>query len=399
MNIKKFTLVVAMIIIAAALIPGCIESNENGDNENKEPPTPITEVLEFNQSKIVTVDDINYNFTVKKIENSTVILALNSDDLLIMLKLDQPDETDTDLDGVNDLELNLTEISGSKVTIMFKSTGSASKYRYITDDMGENVKVPKKVNKIVSMAPSITEILFALNVGDKLVGRDQASNFPATAQDIDIVATYEGVDIEMLLVKEPDIIIMDKSLDFYDTNYNKMKDYGLNVFRLYPRTIEDVMDNIELIGKVTNTETTAHQLVDGLETRIDTVKTRETLKPTVLYVIYYDGTSSPWVGTSSTFSGDLIITAGGKVAVEDEMGIAIQTTVEDIISLNPDIIFTSQDDEWPTPSHDAILNDEALQNVNAVKNNLVIDVNADLVDRPGPRIVDGLELFSDYIAI
>lgn len=399
MKTDKFTLIIMLVIISVSLFPGCIESNNNDDDGKDEPPIPITEVLEFNRSKIVTIDDTNYNLTVKKIENSTVIIALNSEDSLIMLKLNVPSEIDTDLDGVNDLEINVTLITESKVTIDLRSTISTSKYRYITDDMGENVKVPKKVDKIVSMAPSITEILFALNVGNKLVGRDQASNFPDAAQDIDIVSTYEGVDMELLLVKDPDIIIMDKSLDFYDTNYNKMKDYGLNVFRIYPRTIEDVLDNIELIGKVTNTKSTAQQLAAGLENRIDTVKTRETLKPKVLYVIYYDGTTSPWVGTSSTFSGDLILTAGGKVAVEDEMGIAIQTTIENIISLNPDIIFTSQDDVWPTPSRDAILNDEALKDLNAVKNNLVIDVNADLVDRPGPRIVDGLELFSEHIAV
>ena len=80
-------------------------------------------------------------------------------------------------------------------------------------------------------------------------------------------------------------------------------------------------------------------------------------------------------------------------------GIGIQVTVEQLIDLNPDIIFTSQDDVWPTPSRDAILNDEVLQDLNAVKNNMVIDVNADLIDRPGPRIVDGLELFFDHISL
>ena len=70
---------------------------------------------------------------------------------------------------------------------------------------------------------------------------------------------------------------------------------------------------------------------------------------------------------------------------------------ERLINLNPDIIFTSQDQTWPTPSHDAILNDEALKDITAVKHDLVIDVNADLVDRPGPRIVDGLEYISSYI--
>jgi iron complex transport system substrate-binding protein len=68
-----------------------------------------------------------------------------------------------------------------------------------------------------------------------------------------------------------------------------------------------------------------------------------------------------------------------------------------LINLNPDIIFTSQDETWPTPSRDSILGDEALTNVNAIKNDNVIDVNADLVDRPGPRLVDGLELFSEHI--
>ncbi len=398
MKTDKVTLLIVLVIISVSLFPGCIESN-NDDEDKDEPPIPITEVLELNVFKIVTIVETNYNLTVKKIENSTVILALNSDDSLIMLKLNEPSEIDTDLDGVNDLELNVTNINGSKVTIDLRSTVSTSQYRYIVDDMGENVKVPKKIDKIVSMAPSITEILFSLNIGNKIIGRDSASNHPESVQDTDIVATYEGVDMELLLVKDPDIIIMDKSLDFYDTNYNKMKDYGLRVFRLYPRTLEDVLGNIKLIGKVTNTESTAQQLAAGLDDRIDTVKTRETLKPKVLYVIYYDGTTSPWVGTSSTFSGDLINTAGGKVAVEDDMGIAIQTTIENIISLNPDIIFTSQDDVWPTPSRDVILNDDALKDVNAVKNNLVIDVNADLVDRPGPRIVDGLELFSDHIAV
>lgn len=68
-----------------------------------------------------------------------------------------------------------------------------------------------------------------------------------------------------------------------------------------------------------------------------------------------------------------------------------------MIDLDPDIIFTSQDQTWPTPSRESIINDEALKDITAVKNDMVIDVNADLVDRPGPRLVDGLELFSNYI--
>lgn len=394
---KKIAILLTFIIIAASLFAGCINSNEDGEEESEEVVVTVTEVLILNVSKIISVEDTDYNLTVKKIENQTVILAINSEDTLIMANIGELVELDSDLDGTNDIELNVSKIEGLEVTIELKLTTTTSKFKYIEDDMGEKVRVPKKLDKIISMAPSITEILFSLGVGDKIVGKDSASDYPEDCKSIDVVSTFEGVDLEKILAKDPDLIILDKSLDFYDTNYNKLKDYGLCVFRLYPRTLQDVLDNIELLGKVTATDPTAQDIIADLETRINTVKTHETLKPKVLYVIYYDGTSSPWVGTSSTFAGDLIETAGGKVAIEDDQGIAIQITVEHLIDLNPDIIFTSQDDDWPTPSRDSILNDDALQEVTAVKNDRVIDVNADLIDRPGPRLVDGLELFSDYI--
>ena len=120
-------------------------------------------------------------------------------------------------------------------------------------------------------------------------------------------------------------------------------------------------------------------------------------KPKILHVIYYDSSSSPWVATSSTFSGNLIELAGGIPAVSDNQCISIQITVEEMISLEPDIIFTSQDSTWPTPSRGAILSSDLFKGLDAVKNDMVIDVNADLVDRPGPRLVDGLELIASYI--
>jgi iron complex transport system substrate-binding protein len=229
------------------------------------------------------------------------------------------------------------------------------------------------------------------------VGRDSASNYPAEAEKLDVVMTYEGIDLEQVLTKDPDIIIMDKTLDLSEKSYNKMRDYGLYVFRIYPRSLQDVLDNIELIGDVTGTKSTAKEVVDDLENRINIVKTRKSTQPKILHIIYYDGASSPWVATSSTFSGDLIKIAGGIAAVQDDSGRSIQITIERIIELDPDLIFTSQDQTWPTPSRDAIISDEALSEVKAVKNDKVMDVNADLVDRPGPRLVDGLELFSNHL--
>jgi iron complex transport system substrate-binding protein len=273
---------------------------------------------------------------------------------------------------------------------------------YITDDTGKNVSVPGNVDKIISLAPSVTEILFSLDLGDKIVGIDSGSNYPPETKDIEIVSTYEGVDIEKIISKEPDIIFMDKTLDLSETNYNQLLSYNLVVFRVYPTTLQDVLDDILLIGEVTKNELKANELVDDLTSRINNVKTRGDLisepnRPTILHVFYFDGATSPWVGTSSTFSGDLIEIAGGDVAVNDNQGFSIQITVERMIELDPDIIFTSQDETWPTPTRESIVKDDTFKGLKAVKNDRIIDVNADLVDRSGPRLVDGLELFSQYI--
>jgi iron complex transport system substrate-binding protein len=276
-------------------------------------------------------------------------------------------------------------------------------YKVITDSIGDQVRVPVKIDKIISLAASITEILFSLDLGDKIVGRDSGSNYPkGEIENIEIVSTFEGINLEKILAAEPDIVLLDKTLDMSDTNYNKLTENGLTVFRVYPQKLVDVIEDIKLLGEVTGRKSIANNLASQLQTRINTVRTRgETIsnpdQPKVLYVIYYDGTSSPWVGTTSTISGDLITIAGGDVAVEDSTGFSIQITIEQLIDLNPDIIFTSQDETWPTPSKDSILNDDALSNVDAVKSGHVSDVNADLVDRPGPRLVDGLELVSGQI--
>jgi iron complex transport system substrate-binding protein len=283
------------------------------------------------------------------------------------------------------------------------NTNPKNEYRVVTDDMGDHVKVPLKINKIISLAASITEILFNLDLGDKIVGRDSGSNYPkGKVENIEIVSTFEGIDLEKILAAEPDLVLLDKTLDMSDKNYNKLIENDLTVFRVYPQKLDDVINDIKLLGEVTGRESKANTIASELQERINTVKTRgksisDPNPPKVLYVIYYDGTSSPWVGTTATISGDLITIAGGDVAVVDSSGFSIQITIEQLIDLNPDIIFTSQDETWPTPSKDSILKDQALANVNAIKTGHVIDVNADLVDRPGPRLVDGLEIFSENI--
>lgn len=400
MKIIKHSILLVILILLISSITGCIEIDRKDKNEKDKPFVEITEVLTFNESAFVIMDESNYTVTVTRIDTPKVTLTINSKDNWVIASKGIPIEIDCDYDGRNELEINVTNINPTNVTVDFKAISSSSNFLYIKDDTDVLVKVPKRIDKIISLASSITEILFSLDIGDKIVGRDSGSNYPSEITDVEVVSTYEGLDIEKILEKEPDIILMDKTLDKSETNYHQMTDFGLRVFRLFPNKLQDVLDNIELIGKVTGTESKADKLVSELDKRISDVKIRSvdiSIKPKVLHVIFYDGSNSPWVATTSTFSGNLLKIAGGDVIVDDDQGYSIQITIEQLIVYDPEIIFTSQDETWPTPSRESILNDDALSGINAVKNKKVFDVNADVVDRPGPRIVDGLELFSNYI--
>jgi iron complex transport system substrate-binding protein len=402
LNLKRSITIIGALIILVASMAGCIEiDNKNGDDKVT-PFVTTSEIFVINQSKNIVMDDSSYNITLINIDSLKITIIINSDANKVFLNLGIPAEVDSDFDGRNELEINVTDITQNDATIEFKAISSTSNYLYIEDDTGNLVKVPKKIEKIISLAASITEILFELGHGDKIVGRDSGSNYPEDATKIEVVSTYEGINLEKILAAEPDVILLDKILDMTDNNYNKLHENGLTVFRVYPQKLNDVLENIILIGKVIGKEPEAIDLAADLEARINTVKTRGDEIPAqeqsvVLYVIYYDGTSSPWVGTTSTISGDLIKIAGGVVAIDDSTGFSIQITVEELIAINPDVILTSQDDTWPTPSKDSILNDDVLSDVKAVKSGNVYDVNADLVDRPGPRMVDGLELISGYL--
>lgn len=271
------------------------------------------------------------------------------------------------------------------------------------DQVGNVVTLSGTPEKIVSLAPSITEILFELGIGDRVVGRDDSSDYPAATADIEIVTSFLDLDLEVVIYADPDIVLMDKTLDMSGNWYDALKGAEIPVYQVFPQSLDEVLEQITLIGEVCGVEDKATEVTDGLKDRIDAITNvtdgiDDGDKPDVLFVIYYGIGSDPWVGTDHTFSGDLIAKAGGNNIISDDGGIGIQVSLEVVILEDPDIIFTSQSAAWPTESRQQILDDEALEDVAAVKNGAVYDVNGDLTDRTGPRLVDGLELLYDYIS-
>jgi iron complex transport system substrate-binding protein len=272
--------------------------------------------------------------------------------------------------------------------------------RTFIDEAGNSVDIAGTPVRLVSLAPSVTEILYFLGLGDRIVGVDSASDHPTEAGKKQVVSSLGILNAETLLMVEPDLVVMDKTLDMSGSFYRRLKDAGMTVYQLFPHDIYDVTTQLKVLANITGVYSAVAERINALEERIRVVEDSSggiADPPKVLYINYYDGTDDPWVGSRNTVSGDLIHKSGGEALIDDSTGIYLQVSMETVIIGDPDIIITSSSDKWWNGSKEAILKDERLGSIKAVRNENVYDVNADLVERPGPRLVDGLEAISEII--
>ena len=268
----------------------------------------------------------------------------------------------------------------------------------IADDLGRTVNVEKAPERIVSLAPSNTEIIFALGLGDKLFGVTEFCDYPEEALEKEKVGGFSDVDIEKVVAINPDLI--------FATDIHKqevipaLEKLGFTVISLVPHNLEEVMDSIVLIGELTGTEERADQIVDDMEKRIKRItdKTdnlKESEKPRVLYVIWHEPIMS--VGTDTRIH-ELIEKAGG-INIAQVAGEGYPTlTLEEVVNANPQVIIANVEDyEGGDISLQFILDETRLGGLDALINQCVYGINADLTNQPIPRIVQGLELMAKMI--
>lgn len=262
----------------------------------------------------------------------------------------------------------------------------------ITDDLGREVTIEGIPSKIVSLAPSNTEILYALGLEDKLVAVTELCNYPEDALSKEKVGGYGDVDIEKIVVINPDLILAE-DLHKHEV-IPALERLGFTVIALVPHNFQEVMDSIMLIGRITGVEEKAFQIVDDMSKKIkaitdETDKINQDEKPKVLYVIWHEPIMS--VG-SDTRIHELIEKAGG-VNIAAVAGEGYPTlALEEIINTNPQVIMVNDD-----ISLQFILNESRLAVVDAFINGQIYGINADLTNRPTPRIVEALELMAKMI--
>lgn len=268
----------------------------------------------------------------------------------------------------------------------------------ITDDLGRVVTIEEVPSRIVSLAPSNTEIIYALGLEDKLFGVTEYCDYPEAALEKEKVGGYSDIDIEKVVTINPDLI--------FATDIHKqevipaLEQLGFTVISIVPHNLQEVMDSIVLIGKIAGAEEMASQIVADMSQKIrlitdETDKLAETERPRVLYVIWHEPVMS--VGTDTRIH-ELIEKAGGiniaQVAGEGYPTLAL----EEVIAANPQVIIANVEDyEGGDISLQFILDEPRLGGVDALINQHVYGINADLTNQPIPRIVQGLELMAKMI--
>ena len=266
------------------------------------------------------------------------------------------------------------------------------------DGLGRTVNIEEVPETIISLAPSNTEILYALGLEDKIVGVTEYCDYPEAAQDKPKIGGFSTVDVERVVEIQPDLILAANK--HKDEAIPALERLGLTVLALDPKTLDEVLEAITLVGRCTGSEDEASLLVTEMNNRIEAV-TDETdnLTPAqrlrVLYVTWHDPLMT--VG-SGALHNELIQQAGGTNIFQDLTDNYPNISLEAVIEANPQVIITGvgmgTGEDLPFQFAST---EPRLEDVDARINNRVYAITNNLVSRSGPRTVDALERLAKMI--
>ena len=263
----------------------------------------------------------------------------------------------------------------------------------LKDGLGRQVTLPGPAMKIISLAPSNTEILYAIGAGVDVIGRDDFSNYPPEAKSLPSVGGSMGkYDLEEITRLQPDLVLA-ASLNTPE-QVQSIENLGLKVFYIAnPTTFDGLCANLLTAGQLTGHTPQAEQLVSSLKQRVKAVEdnvTKTTGRPKVFYELDATNPAMPWTAGPGSFIDTLIKMAGGVNVAGSLKSDYAQISQEELIATNPDVILLGDGAYGVTPAQVAAR--PGWGDIAAVKNNRVLTFNDDLVSRPDPRLVDGLEL-------
>ncbi len=266
--------------------------------------------------------------------------------------------------------------------------------REVMDRLGRLVRVPVDPVRVVTLAPSVTEVVFALGQDQRVKGVTQFSNYPPETISLPRVGSYVHLDVEKIVSLRPDLCLAIKDGNPIDA-IRRLEGLNIPVYAVDPRNLDAVMVMISDIGDLLDAVPEAEMIVKNMKERIETVRSRVSRihkRPKVFFQIGVAPIVS--VGTE-TFLHELINLAGGYNLTQGSVAYP-RMTVEQVLAMAPDVLiitsmtrgqsFEAVKEQW-----------KRWESIPAVKNNRIYLVDSDIVDRPSPRLVDGLEMLAHFI--
>ncbi|MBM2841017.1 MAG: Fe/B12 periplasmic-binding protein [Bacteroidetes bacterium] len=264
------------------------------------------------------------------------------------------------------------------------SRGLASPQIAVMDDLQRSVVLPAPAQRVISLAPSITETLFALGAGDQVVGVTDFCNYPSEANTKNRVGGVINPNIETIISLKPDLIILSMEGNVRE-DFGKLSGLGVPVFVTNPRSLAGIHKSIADIGALTGRTENAERIVRTMERREDSIRALSKTQKRALLVV----SLQPLIVLGSkTFLAELLELAGGTNIAGQSASTYPTLSREAVVEANPDIVIVMSD----------VLKDLAelltffpeWKDLAAIRNHHVFRVNSDIISRPGPRATDGL---------
>jgi iron complex transport system substrate-binding protein len=256
----------------------------------------------------------------------------------------------------------------------------------VQDDYARTVTLPAPAKRIVSLAPHLTEVLFAAGAGDRVVGAVDYSDFPPDARNVPRVGSEAGIDIESLVALRPDLVVAWPNAGSART-IDRIEQLGIPVFRSEPRSLEDIPRTLERLGALAGTPQPARREADAFRSRARRLADQYSARPRMR--VFYQVWDRPLV----TVNGEHVISnvialCGGENVFADLPLIAPEIDREAVLRADPDVIIASGSGDKPPAALDAW---RSFPGLRAVARGHLYAVPADLLQRHSPRILEGAE--------
>lgn len=263
----------------------------------------------------------------------------------------------------------------------------------VKDAIDEEIIIEDKPEKIISLIPSNTEVVYALENGDAIVGVTDFDNYPEEAMSKEKIGGME-INIEKMISLKPDLVLAHESTaDSTKAGLQQLKDAGIDVVVVNDaQSFDGVYESIEMIGKTIGEPEKAIELVDNMKNSFAELKKQvESIKPDQQKSVFVEVSPAPEIYTAgkNTFINEMLELIGAKNAAGDMEGWA-KVDQEAIVERNPDVVVTTYG-YYTENTVELVLGRQGWENVKAVKGQQVFDVHSDLVTRSGPRLAEGAE--------